>query len=70
LSSLFPEFYDRALEQLVLARKTARITQAALAETLERRSRSSRNMRVANVGSTPQNSSESPKRSARTRSKC
>jgi transcriptional regulator with XRE-family HTH domain len=36
LSSLLPEFYDRALEQLVLARKTARITQAALADTLGR----------------------------------
>jgi transcriptional regulator with XRE-family HTH domain len=36
LSSLFPEFYDRALEQLVLARKAARVTQAALAATLER----------------------------------
>jgi transcriptional regulator with XRE-family HTH domain len=36
LSSLFPEFYDRALEQLVLARKAARVTQAALAETLGR----------------------------------
>jgi transcriptional regulator with XRE-family HTH domain len=36
LSSLFPEFYDRALEQLVRARKAARITQAALAEMLGR----------------------------------
>jgi transcriptional regulator with XRE-family HTH domain len=36
LSSLFPEFYDRALEQLVHARKAARVTQAALAETLGR----------------------------------
>ncbi len=36
MSSLFPELYDRALEQLVLARKAARITQAALAETLGR----------------------------------
>jgi transcriptional regulator with XRE-family HTH domain len=36
LSSLFPEFYDRALEQLVLARRAARITQAVLAETLGR----------------------------------
>ena len=36
MSSLFPEFYDRALEQLVRARKTAGITQAALAEKLGR----------------------------------
>jgi transcriptional regulator with XRE-family HTH domain len=36
LGSLFPEFYDRALEQLVHARKTAGITQAALAEKLGR----------------------------------
>jgi len=36
LSSLFPEFYDRALEQLVFARKAARVTQAALAGTLGR----------------------------------
>jgi transcriptional regulator with XRE-family HTH domain len=34
LSSLFPEFYDRALEQLVRARKAARITQVGLAEKL------------------------------------
>ena len=36
MSSLFPEFYDRALEQLVRARKVARVTQASLAATLER----------------------------------
>ena len=36
LSSLFPEFYDRALEQLVRARKTARVTQAVLSEALGR----------------------------------
>jgi transcriptional regulator with XRE-family HTH domain len=36
LSSLFPEFYDRALEQLVRARKAAGIPQAALAEKLGR----------------------------------
>src|SRR5271165_3353203 len=36
LSSLFPEFYDRALGQLVLARKTARVTQASPAATLGR----------------------------------
>jgi transcriptional regulator with XRE-family HTH domain len=36
LSSLFPEFYDRALGQLVLARKKARITQSSLAATLGR----------------------------------
>ena len=36
MSSLFPEFYDRALEQLVRARKAARVTQASLAATLER----------------------------------
>jgi transcriptional regulator with XRE-family HTH domain len=36
LSSLFPEFYDRALERLVHARKTARVTQAELAEKLGR----------------------------------
>ena len=36
MSSLFPEFYDRALEQLVHARKAAGVTQAALAEKLGR----------------------------------
>jgi transcriptional regulator with XRE-family HTH domain len=36
LSSLFPQFYDRALEQLVRARKGARITQASLAGMLGR----------------------------------
>lgn len=36
LSSLFPEFYDHALEQLVRARKAARVTQAQLAEKLGR----------------------------------
>jgi len=36
LSSLFPEFYDRALKQLVRARKAARVTQAALSTTLGR----------------------------------
>ena len=36
LSSLFPEFYDRALGRLVRARKTAGIPQAALAEMLGR----------------------------------
>jgi transcriptional regulator with XRE-family HTH domain len=36
LSSLFPEFYDRAPEQLVRARKAARFTQASLAESLGR----------------------------------
>lgn len=36
MSSLFPEFYDRALDQLVRARKKAGVTQAALAEMLGR----------------------------------
>ncbi len=36
LSSLFPELYDRALEQLVHARKKARVTQADLAKSLGR----------------------------------
>jgi transcriptional regulator with XRE-family HTH domain len=36
LSSLFPEFYDRVVEQLVLARKDAHITQTHLAEMLGR----------------------------------
>jgi transcriptional regulator with XRE-family HTH domain len=36
LSSLFPEFYDRVVEQLVYARKDAHITQTALAEMLGR----------------------------------
>ena len=40
MSSLFPEFYDRALEQLISARKTARTTQQSFVgkcETGERR---------------------------------
>ena len=36
MSSLFPEFYDRALELLVQARKAAPVTQVALAATLGR----------------------------------
>jgi hypothetical protein len=36
LSSLFPEFYDRALERLVRARKATRLTQASLAEAVGR----------------------------------
>ena len=36
MSSLFPEFYDRALERLVRARKKAGVTQAALADKLSR----------------------------------
>jgi helix-turn-helix protein len=36
LSSLFPEFYDHALETLVRARKAARLTQESLAEAVGR----------------------------------
>ena len=36
MSSLFPDFYDRALAELVTARTKARVTQAALAEQLGR----------------------------------
>ena len=36
MSSLFPDLYDHALEQLVEARKKAGITQADLALKLER----------------------------------
>jgi len=36
LSSLFPELYDHALEQLVAARKKAGVTQADLAVKLGR----------------------------------
>lgn len=36
MSSLFPDFYDRALERLPQARKAARVTQAELALTLGR----------------------------------
>ena len=36
MSSLFPELYDRALEQLVRARRAARVTQVGLAEKLGR----------------------------------
>lgn len=36
LGSLFPEFYDRALDELVRARQKAGVTQAALAKQLGR----------------------------------
>lgn len=36
MSSLFPELYERALEELIQARKKAKLTQKRLAETLGR----------------------------------
>jgi len=36
LNSLFPELYDRALAELIQARKKARVTQADLARSLGR----------------------------------
>ena len=36
LSSLFPEFYDAALQQLISARRKARITQMTVAQSLGR----------------------------------
>ena len=36
LSSLFPEFYDAALQQLISARRKARMTQMAVAQALGR----------------------------------
>lgn len=36
MSSLFPEFYDRALDELVRARRKAAVTQTTLANQLGR----------------------------------
>ena len=36
MSSLFPDLYDRALDELIEARKRSGVTQAELAETLGR----------------------------------
>ena len=71
MSSLFPELYERALEELIEARRKAAFTQARLAEPPAGHNYSSPNMRAAGVvdvaeylkiaralGAAPTNSSE------------
>ena len=70
LSSLFPEFYDRVLERLVHARKTAGVTQAGLAEKLGRPQSFVAKYRAESDGWMSRNISRSLGRSARTHTKC